>query len=222
MALFGRRRGPGVSFEERSRLPGLADFDMKVQPGWLYLNFDKPKEVWLSDSLGIVDERDGALPAEARATLRGELARVWDNFSKDRDPVALVAARVPQGELHVVCTSFARFNGARAASWPQASPENYARELVKPDSGRGLHVDTVDAWRDEFPNGTSVTAYFLMHYDMGGRQWTEERVSSGYFPHASSQMIEFAFTTPAVGANGDHLPMLVREMMQSVTVVLDK
>lgn len=35
-------------------------------------------------------------------------------------------------------------------------------------------------------------------------------------------MIEFAFTTPAVGANGDDFPMLVREMMQSVTVKLDK
>ena|GEM_PF-6581025 len=122
----------------------------------------------------------------------------------------------------MTCTSFFRGNGANGPDWPQASPDNYARELVKPDSDARVHVDTVGSWRDEFEVGTCVTAYFLMHYHDGGRQWTEERVSCGYFPHGSRQMIEFAFTTPAVGANGDDFPMLVREMMQSVTVKLDK
>lgn len=223
MGWFGRRVGRAgeQSFEERQKLPAIDDINFRIEPGWYGVDLTVPVEIWLG-KVHDVSVAELSLDAAQWSVLDDELRRVYANFAAMSQPLGTFGVRVPPGEAHMTCTSFSRLNGANGPDWPQASPDNYARELVKPDSDARVHVDTVGSWRDEFEVGTCVTAYFLMHYHDGGRQWTEERVSCGYFPHGSRQMIEFAFTTPAVGANGDDFPMLVREMMQSVTVKLDK
>lgn len=217
----GTSRTSRLSFEQRSKLPGIDDFDMKIQSGWYRVSIDEPRDAAVAEVIDEIQRDTGALGDSAAAVLRSELGNVWDDFTAIGDPLATIGARVPPGQAHVTCTSFFRYNGANGPDWPQASPENYEKELAKPDSAPGVHVDTIGSWRDDFPHGTGVSAYFLMHYDRDGRRWTEERVSAGYFPNGSSQLIEFAYTTPAVGANGENLPMLVREMMQSITVTLD-
>lgn len=209
-----------MNFADYAALPIIADLDFKLQPGWRQVHPDRPAQPWAKD---LAKKLAGTHGRAAVSTLEAQLQTVHADFARLDDPYGRFAARVPDEDPRVVCTLFYRSNFALEETSELASAEAYEHDLKHADSEPGALVDIVNVWREKVPAGEYAGQYSIIHFhDLAtDERHDEERVAIGLFPTGSSQVLEMVFTTPAVGANTDHLVELVRSSLASMTVKLE-